>query len=170
MGLFDKLFGDDKKAAAFMNFLKEVSEEKEKEKAKKKAEQPAAPKPEPKPEPAEELAPAGTYWGELKPAEECQYNFKGSWKQYFDKVFREEFAEYRITCEDIDSKTQVYTFYDGSRTALVVELLPKSSSRTKLRRDTQRAGIPYLRYYHNVEGWWNVRAYVVERTKTALGI
>ena len=56
MGLFDKLFGDDKKAAAFMNFLKEVSEEKEKEKAKEKAEKPAAPKPEPKPAPEPQAA------------------------------------------------------------------------------------------------------------------
>ena len=170
MGLFDKLFGDDKKAAAFMNFLKEVSEEKEKEKAKAKAEKPAAPKPEPKPAPEPEYAPEGTYWGELMPREESQYNFKGTWHEYFDQLFRTEFSQYRIECEQVDSKTEIFTFYDGDRTALVVEILPKSSSRQALRRNTRRAGIPYLRYYHNVEGWWNVRKYVVERTKAALGI
>ena len=56
---------------------------------------------------------------------------------------------------------------DGQK-ALVVELLSRSSAAAKLRRDCQREGIPYLRYYYDYEGWWNTRSYVTRRTAQAL--
>ena len=171
MGLFDKIFGDSKKANAFMNFLKEVAEEKEKEKEKTKpAQTESAPAPAPAPAPAQEYAPPGTYWGELMPAEENQYSFNGTWLEYFEQIFRTEFSAYRIECVQNNYRSAIFTFYDGTRKALVTEILPSSSAAQKLRRDTLRAGIPYLRYYHDHEGWWNVRSYVVNRTKEALGI
>ena len=34
---------------------------------------------------------------ERVPAEECQYNFRGTYIQYFEKVLREDFPMYRLT-------------------------------------------------------------------------
>ena len=58
---------------------------------------PAAPKPvetsytaaaEPEQERSDAL------WGELMPKDENQFAFKGTYKEYFEKIFREEFPEY----------------------------------------------------------------------------
>ena len=117
----------------------------------------------------QKTAPAGTYWGPLMPAEENQYNFNGTYVEYFDKVFREEFPEYEIEYhKERNWRSETFTFRKDGATALVVELLPKSSNAKLIRERCRRERIPYLRYYYNVEGWWNVRAYVVERTRAAL--
>ena len=52
----------------------------------------------------------------------------------------------------------------------MVEITAQSADIRKLRRDCERAGMPYLRFYYNHDGWWNARSYVVKRIKTALGI
>lgn len=171
MGLFDKLFGDNKEAASFMEkLLKAAAEEKQKEKeAREAARKEEAAKPaEPAAETAQELAPAGTYWGEIMPAEENLVSFKGNRIEYFNGIFTNEFPEYRIEMVHTTGRAEQYTFYDGLRKALVVEILPASSNVKKVRRDCEAAGIPYLRYYYDHDGWWNVRSYVVSRTRAAL--
>ncbi len=61
-----------------------------------------------------------------------------------------------------------YSFIKNGKCALVVELFSGKSAAKKLREDCRRAGIPYLRYYIDVEGWWNTKKYVIERTRNAL--
>ncbi|MBE5958941.1 MAG: hypothetical protein E7254_08805 [Lachnospiraceae bacterium] len=114
----------------------------------------------------------GVSYGKKKPAEENQFNFKGTYLEYFGKVFKEEFPEYNY---QIDKETDnwqnagVITFYSGENKALVVELLSEASKRKKLRSECADNGIPYLRFYYDHRGWWNTRSYVVDRTKKALG-
>ena len=117
----------------------------------------------------EELAPAGTYWGPVMPAEENQYNFNGPYIEYFRQIFKTEFPEYGIEYgKEPNWLSEHFTFWDGGRKALVVEILPKRSNAKIIRSRCRAEGVPYLRYYHDVEGWWNVRSYVVERTRKAL--
>ncbi|MDO4842614.1 MAG: hypothetical protein Q3982_08080, partial [Phoenicibacter congonensis] len=118
----------------------------------------------------QEAEPSGFSWGPQMPAEENQYNFGGSYVQYFEHVYRAEFPEYRVEFSDPRyGRGKVVTFFSGSATALIVELLPKSTDSKKLRADCAARGIPYLRFYYDREGWWNTRAYVVKRTRDALG-
>ena len=120
------------------------------------------------PAPAE-LAPAGTYWGPVMPAEENQYNFNGPYIEYFRQIFKTEFPEYGLDYgKERTWHSEHFTFWDGERKALVVEILPKRSNAKIIRARCRAEGVPYLRYYHDVEGWWNVRSYVVERTRKAL--
>lgn len=116
-----------------------------------------------------EPAPSGFSWGEEMPAEENQFNYNGPYDKYFEEIFRTEFSAYHLEREDVSGgKRQIFTFWDGARKALVVELMAQSSDSQKLRRDCRTSGIPYLRYYYNHDGWWNTRAYVVQRTRNAL--
>ena len=112
---------------------------------------------------------SGESWGELMPAEENQYNFNGTYVQYFEDIFRMEFSQYRVEKED-DKSAVVFTFYMSGEKALVVEILSEKSVRYRLRRECEESNLPYLRFYHNHHGWWNTRAYVIKRVKTALGI
>lgn len=112
---------------------------------------------------------SGFSWGPEMPDEENQYNFKGTYKEYFESIFKSEFSEYYIESSDSNNgRVTVFTFWSGSRKALVVELLSRKSSVYKLRCECQKADIPYLRYYYDYHGWWNTRAYVIQRTRTAL--
>lgn len=113
--------------------------------------------------------PLGRSWGETMPAEENQFNYNGTYDQYFEEIFRAEFPSYRLERQDVPGGRRViFTFWDGARKALVVELLNQSSDSQKLRRDCRVTGVPYLRYYYDHEGWWNTRSYVVDRTRKAL--
>lgn len=116
-----------------------------------------------------EPAPSGFSWGPVMPDEENQYNFNGTYKEYFDYVFRSEFPSYHIQSVDVNNgRTTVFTFWEGDKKALVVELLSRKSSVYKLRADCKAEGIPYLRYYYDYDGWWNTREYVKVRTRGAL--
>ena len=115
----------------------------------------------------EEEGPSGFSWGPKMPDEENQFNFAGSYTEYFDKVFSEEFPEYDIEKEYGDQV--VFTFIKDGSAKLVVELLHQSSGAYKRRRDCAKNGIKYLRYYVDHDGWWNTRRYVTERTRSALG-
>ena len=113
---------------------------------------------------------SGGSWGDEMPEEENQYNFNGSYTQYFENIFSTDFAAYRTERENLAGGSRVvYTFYSGTGKALVVELMPESSSAYKLREDCKKAGVPYLRFYYNHDGWWNTRKYVTERIRKALG-
>ena len=183
MGLFDKLFGDNKDDKnSFLGALKDAAEKlkseaekagidlKEDFKAEKKEEASSLSQGTVSPnQPEAETAPAGTWWGPLMPDEENQYNFDGTWQEYFDGIFRSEFSDYELLRQTVrDGKGIVYTFKKNGETALVAELMSDRSNAQKLRNSLRGTGTPYLRYYYDHEGWWNARAYVVERTRNAL--
>lgn len=113
--------------------------------------------------------PSGRSWGETMPAEPNQYNYNGTWKQYFENIFLTEFASYRKTHEKGYGKTtDVYRFYKGDDQVLVVELCPSKFDGSSLRSKCRGLGIPYLRFYYDYDGWWNTRSYVVDRMQKAI--
>ena len=119
--------------------------------------------------PAQESYESGFSWGPVMPAEENQFNYPGTYVEYFSHVFKEEFPGYNITYgQDQRRRSTVFTFWSGSGKALVVELLPESSETKMLKKACAAQGIPYLRFYYNHHGWWNTRAYVAQRTREAL--
>lgn len=123
-----------------------------------------------RPAPPAAAGESGFSWGPAMPAEENQYNYPGSYVDYFAHVFREDFPEYRATHEQSGrGRSTVFTLWtaDG-RQALKVELLPESSETKKLRRECAAMGLPYLRFYYDHNGWWNTRSYVTQRTRAAL--
>ena len=177
MDFLSKLFGkkdSTKEEKDAFDIFKKIVDEASKEQAAKK--------PEPKQEsqkpaqPAqarydeEDDGPSGESWGPKMPAEENQFNFKGTYTEYFEMIFREDFSEFRVEKEKsrYSSKITVYTFYSGNNKALVIELMSSSSESKKVRSDCAKQGIPYLRYYYDYDGWWNTRAYVVKRTRKAI--
>ena len=177
MGLFSKLFGDDKEtekaAKDLLNGLFSAAAAE----GGKKPEQPSQSyQPErsynsaPVQEPVYSDEPSGDSWGPYMPSEPNQYNYGGTFEQYFDDIFRTEFASYRLEKQYIrEGRVRIiYNFYGAAGKALVVELMPKSSNAKKIRSDCRKAGIPYLRYYYDYDGWWNTRSYVTRRTRDAL--
>ena len=114
---------------------------------------------------------SGLSWGETMPAEENQYNYPGTYLEYFDHIFRDDFPEYETVREPgRSSRSYVYTLRSGGADAIKIELLHDSSSAYKLRRDCASIGLPYLRFYYDHDGWWNTRSYVTGRVRKALGI
>ncbi len=112
----------------------------------------------------------GFSWGDVKPDEENQFDYPGPYYEYFKKIYSEEFPGYDLRCEVVNEGARAaIAFISDDRTALMVELVSENSTADKLRRRCKANGIPYLRFYHNHHGWWNTRAYVVERTRKALG-
>ncbi len=112
---------------------------------------------------------SGDSWGETMPAEENQYSFGGAFTDYFRTVFAAEFPAYAISMESIRQKGDVFfTFTQGGRKALVVEIMSESSASQKLKKQCAAEGVPYLRFYHDHDGWWNTRSYVVRRVTNAL--
>ena len=116
-------------------------------------------------------APSGFSWGENMPAEENQYNYPGDYAAYFRSIFQNEFSDFRVEEETMRrGNGRIFTFWQDSRKALVVEIKSQNSEARKLRDTCQSEGTPYLRFYHDHHGWWNTRAYVIQRTRQALGI
>ena len=170
MGLLSKLFGDKNGLGEILsevtNAIKQESVNLHESEQKKTTAAPV----ETVRESAVKNGPSGFSWGPDMPAEENQFNYKGTYKEYFDNVFRSEFSTYKIESADANNgRSTVFTFWDGSRKALVVELLSEKSSAYKLRTDCKAEGVPYLRYYYDHHGWWNTREYVKQRTRNALG-
>lgn len=171
MSLLSKLLGGKKPTLSdVVDFLQSKDQ---------KPAQPAQPaQPTSRPEPVYnayqeqgEETPIGRSWGERMPNEPNQFNYPGSYLQYFEDIFNREFAAYRVVRSENprSSKTTVYSFYDGARPALVVEIMSQGADLHQLRRDCERNRIPYLRFYYNHDGWWNARSYVVNRIRNALG-
>ena len=168
MSLLSKLLGGKKPS---LSDVVELFQEKEKE--TKPAYEPAY-HTQPKPvysEPEGEETPIGRSWGERMPNEPNQYNYPGSYREYFEDIFSREFAAYRtVRSENPRSdRASSYTFYDGNRPVLVVELLSRRCDVNQIREGCRRSGTPYLRFYYDYEGWWNARSYVVNRIRNALG-
>ena len=176
MSLFSKLFGkSDDEMAESLNKLKKMMEDAgidTKKDEKPKEEQPAKPAESSRPqEVIKEDGPSGFSWGPNMPEEENQYNSGLYYAAYFEKIFREEFSEYDVIKEDMPfhGSGKTFTFMKGGSKALVVEVKKDSSSAKYLRNKCEREGIPYTRFFYDHEGWWNTRAYVVDRVKKALG-
>jgi len=167
MGFLSKLFGGDKTAEkAAEDLLKGIFGG---QNNPPQSNAPAAPDPVP-------AAPASGGWEESSdsqwdriPSEPNQYNYGGHFLQYFEEIFAAELSGYRMEKTTIDGRRYVYTFYGSAGKALVVELMPESCSARKLRNDTQREGVAYLRFYYDHKGWWNTRSYVSSRLHGAVG-
>ena len=174
MGLFSKLFGKVAEDAAesmfgdekhYFDNLREDD-----------APQPVSQKSSPNPPPPKkgEVVRGNLPWGPLMPKEENQYSFGGSYIEYFDKVFREEFPEFGITHAQVEGRyhpATVFTFTNISgRTALIVELMSEKSNVKKLAYQCRSEGTPYLRFYYDHQGWWNARSYVANRVRGALSV
>ena len=170
MGIFSKLFGkaaEDAAADMFgdeKHYFDNLRQDYE-------PVQPVRPAPSSKNNPAS--APRGNCpWGDIMPAEENQYSFSGSYVEYFNKVFSEEFPSYQISYAPAENgrAATIFTFTNAGRTALIVELMSDRSSVRKLRNQCWNEGIPYLRFYYDHPGWWNARSYVAGRVRSALSV
>ena len=113
---------------------------------------------------------SGFSWGPQMPEEENQYSFPGTYAEYFTVLLTNEFPDYSVT-KDVhpSGKRMTFTFTKNGRNALIVEVLSQHCSVKKLRDDCRREGLPYLRFYHDHDGWWNTRSYVIGRVRNALG-
>lgn len=113
--------------------------------------------------------PSGFSWGPVMPAEENQYNFPGNYVEYFDTILRAEFPAMQIDRESVRHGTATtFTFAQGGAILLVIEVMSETSSAQRIRRDCKERGIQYLRFYYNHQGWWNTKAYVLQRVHEAL--
>ena len=101
---------------------------------------------------------------------ENQYNSGLSYIDYFAKIFREDYSDYSLAIEQgrCQNSTVMVLSKNGSK-ALVVELLSERSSAYKLRNECMAEGVPYVRFYHDHDGWVNARSYVTSRVNQALG-
>ena len=169
MSLLSKLLGGKKPTLSEVVDLLQNKEQ-------KPATQPVHPGDRPKPASMAsydqgEETPIGRSWGERMPNEPNQYNYPGSYREYFEDIFSREFAAYRtVRSENPRSdRASSYTFYDGNRPVLVVELLSRRCDVNQIREGCRRSGTPYLRFYYDYEGWWNARSYVVARMRRTMG-
>ena len=171
MGLFDKLFAD-KNVESALNKMKEAAQELKDAADKRQFEKPAQHTAQPRPA-AQQSAPApapapvysdGDSFYDNIPAEENQYNFNGTYIQYFEKIFREDFGAYTFTsAPGSNSFSPIYTFFRDGAKVLIGELKSESSEAQRFRRAAEAEGVPYLRFYYDHSGWWNTRKYVTER-------
>ena len=97
MGLLSQLLG--KKTESAIKDLLNDTEKKIKAAVKDGFKDDPAPKPAAKP--AETAPPqaaeqerSDALWGEIMPKDENQFSFNGTYKEYFEKIFTEEFPEY----------------------------------------------------------------------------
>jgi len=172
MGLFSKLLGNAGKDIDLNKLAKQVGAAAEAiaNEAEKAAKQTAEKASAPAPREAPAAAPSGLSWGDEMPDEENQFNFKGSFIEYFEHIFAEDFPE--LTAEKEVKKGfrgAVFTLSRGGAKALVVELMSEGSSAQRVRKACAAEGVPYLRFYIDHDGWWNTRSYVTGRIRAALG-
>ena len=115
--------------------------------------------------------PSGVSWGERMPNEPNQYNYPGTYREYFEDIFYTEFSAFRVVRSEnpYTSRASSYSFFTGDSPVLVVELLSSKSEVFQIRKACHKNGIPYLRFYYDYEGWWNARSYVVRRMREAIG-
>ena len=170
MGLLGKLFGDDdldRKAKGFFNSLVGGGNDNADNAQTVQYTNYT-------PTPAQNAAavnfqPSGVSWGETMPDEENQFNSGLKYYDYFDKIYRQEFPDYIVTREMPRGESYcLFTFTQGGRVALKVEVLSRTTGAYKERSACKSQGIGYTRFYHNNPGWWNTRSYVIERTRSAL--
>ena len=130
-------------------------------------------------------------WGDEMPEEPNQYNYNGAAESYFLKVLKEAFPEYTVRMHGAPYQSQptwergfmgklhqvpgkpvpawIFTIQDGSQIKLAVELLSAANKNRKdNRRSFEEQGIPFIRFYYNVKGWWNTQSYIRERAYAAI--
>ena len=113
--------------------------------------------------------PSGVSWGPDMPKEENQFNYPGTYREYFEHIFREDFPEYQVESDEIrKGRGVVYALARDGKAAVIIELMNESSEAQRMRRNCEKAGIPYLRFYYDHHGWWNTRSYVRERIRKAI--
>lgn len=179
MGFLSNLLGDKaKEAEKALGKLKDIADvlkgssssgSLEQESRKLYEKQTTIQKPAPAAVYEEEEGPSGKSWGPKMPDEPNQFNYDGTYLQYFSEIFRTEFADCDVALSKSKyGKTDVFTFTKGGQTVLIVELLSRKSSVQWTRNRCRQQGIPYLRYYYDYDGWWNTRSYVIERTRNAI--
>lgn len=164
MGFLSKLFGyADKLSNLEEKFESPVSNADESRQAYQSS---AAPKP------AQAMPSGGGLpWGDKMPAEENQYSFNGTYIEYFNKVFTEDFADYDITYEAVAGRSTpatVFHFAKGGTRVLTVELMSERSDAQGTKIQCRKNGIKYLRFYYDHHGWWNARSYVTNRVRGEL--
>ena len=159
MSFLSKLFGGDKNAEKAAKDILNGLFNGNPDKTEKK---------EPQDRPEERVETPRDNGSDGIPAEENQFNFNGTYTEYFEKIFAEELPQYRYEKTCINNRRVVYTFFNGTSKMLVVELMSEKCSARKLRSDCEAEGTPYLRFYYDHEGWWNLRTYVAERLHNAL--
>ncbi len=109
-------------------------------------------------------------WGDYMPRVPNQYNYNGTYIDYFEEIFRAELPGYTFNKEHAQTGERlIYTFTGAAGTALVVELMSDRCDARKVRNACQAAGTPYLRFYIDHRGWWNTRDYVAGRLHAAIG-
>ncbi len=162
MGLLDKIFGDGETAQKAKDILGGLINAAAANNAEKRNQSDPVVE-----ENRRNAALSGDSWGDEMPSEENQYNYNGTYTEYFENIFSTDFSEYR-TEKSTDYARTAYTFFTGASKVLVVELMPESSSSCKLRRECEKEGTAYLRFYYNHDGWWNTRSYVKGRIGKAL--
>ena len=113
---------------------------------------------------------SGDSWGPDMPIEPNQYNSGVTYTVYFQRVFSENSPSYRLTCDyrPQGNDCSVFTFWEGDRKALVVEILSQNQQASRLKDQCEARGVPYLRFYHDHKGWWNTKSYVIRRVGAAL--
>ncbi len=169
MGFFSKLFGSEQDAQSARNLMNDLFKGNQANQHPQQAQNTVTTTSPQAASQPEEPSPSGFSWGEDMPDEPNQFNYQGSYQQYFEEIFRQVFSDYDVQRTfGKYTNNPIYTFRKNGQTALVVELLSERSASKKLRNDCARSGIPYLRYYYDHDGWWNTRAYVTTRTRNAL--
>ncbi len=176
MSLLSKLFGDNKTAESAFDFMKnaakevvETAEKLQKEKSVFVSQESA------QKEKIDEafVSPtvhAGDSWGKQMPAEENQFNYNGTYTEYFEHIFSEEFPSVQFTAsQGMNAANPIYSFFSNGKKVLIVELKSESSSAQRFRIAAEKEGVPYLRFYYDHSGWWNTRSYVVGRMRKILG-
>ncbi len=117
----------------------------------------------------EEEGPSGDSWGPVMPSEPNQYNSGLSYQDYFSQVFSEAFPQYQIDREQNSSgKRTLYTFSQSGVKKLVVEVTSCTSYSYKTYKDCRAQGIRHQRFYHDYDGWWNTKSYVIRRVSEEL--
>lgn len=178
MGLFDKLFGSS--GSEVLNKIKDAAETVAKEASNaikdvadsvSNSSQASSASQASSPAQQSSNAEFGCSWGDVMPAEENQFNYSGSYDQYFHDVYVQNFPTYRLTTEKVrkGNGTKI-TFWDGTQKALVVDLMSQKTTSRAVMNECAKENVPYLRFYYNHPGWWNTKTYVINRTRNALKI
>ncbi len=126
------------------------------------------------------------------PAEENQRNSGLPVQKYFEKVLSEVFPDAYVEVQDVSypgparwvksgllgkyhsepgEKKPAWLFLvrKDRLPILAVEVMAiYNKSRTKLRTSYTKNGVPYIRFYHDVDVWWNTKSYIRERALQAV--
>ena len=126
----------------------------------------------------------GNSWGEDMPSEPNQYNYGGTWQEYFSDVLKSGFPQYSIMKNELYGiSSAAYRLGRDSLSGtpeLLVLVLGENLSNDRISGalanagieldEYKRKGIPVARFYHAHPGWWNTRAYVTEAVGKKLGL